>query len=487
MQLPIQIDRGSGTSLQVQLAKQLRELILGGLIKSGAALPGSREMALNLKLSRNTVLLSYDQLTIEGLLEPRAAKGTFVSKRVRGRIESNILNSVRSVEGPKYDCAFDSPANVSIDFAFDRQSADTFPSQTWRRLILKKLAHAGSSAAHYSEPSGLLDLRQAIADHLGPARGINVHRDQVIVVGGIQEALNVICRSFPMATTPVVVEDPVSPGLRRVFESYSARVVPVSTDRQGLRTDLLPHHQSGGFIYLTPSHQFPTGGTLPVSRRAKLLQWAEQNNSLIIENDQDSDFCYDNPPLISLAGMTHSENVIHIGDFSKSIGGGVHIGYMIVPPHAIVSAMAAKAIFNNGISWLDQAVLADFIKSGAYAKHLRRVQRIYRSRRDILIEALKYHFNSVDITGQQSGTHILWQLPFGWPTGRELDKRVRSHGVRIYSLHREFDGSSDNMCARSDTAVIMGYSSLTESSIKRGIQKISDAIADLANVRRASH
>jgi GntR family transcriptional regulator / MocR family aminotransferase len=165
----------------------------------------------------------------------------------------------------------------------------------------------------------------------------------------------------------------------------------------------------------------------------------------------------------------------------------VHIGYMIVPPRAIASAMAAKAIFNNGISWLDQAVLADFIKSGAYAKHLRRVQRIYRSRRDILIEALEYHFNSVDITGQQSGTHILWQLPFGWPTGRELDKRVRSRGVRVYSLHSEFEGKTDNMSARGDTALIMGYSSLTESSIKKGIQKISDVIADLANVRRASH
>ena len=494
MQLPIQIDRGSGTSLQVQLAKQLRELILGGLIKSGAALPGSREMALNLKLSRNTVLLSYDQLTIEGLLEPRAAKGTFVSERIRGRIESNTANSATSVEGTRYTDvegprvgAFDLlPANASIDFAFDRQSADTFPSQAWRRLFLKKLAHAGSSAAHYSEPSGLLDLRQAIADHLGPARGINVHRDQVIVVGGVQEALNVICRSFPVAAMPVVVENPVSPGPRRVFESYSSRIVPVSTDRHGLRTDLLPE-QSGGFVYITPSHQFPTGGTLPISRRAKLLQWAELNNSLIIENDQGSDFCYENPPLTSLAGMTHSENVIHIGDFSKSIGGGVRIGYMIVPPRAITSVMAAKAIFNNGCSWLDQAVLADFIKSGAYAKHLRRIHRIYKSRRDILIEALEYHFKPIDITGQQSGMHILWQLPFGWPAGREIEERARSRGVKVYSLHREFDDRTGNVNTCDDTALIMGYSSLTESSIKKGVQKISDVVADLANARCSSH
>jgi GntR family transcriptional regulator/MocR family aminotransferase len=329
----------------------------------------------------------------------------------------------------------------------------------------------------------LLDLRQAIADHLGPARGIDVHRDQVVIVGGVQEALNVICRSFPVAAMPVVVENPISPGSRRVFESYSARIVPVSTDRHGLRTDLLPE-QSGGLVYITPSHQFPTGGTLPVSRRVQLLQWAELNGSLIIENDQDSDFCYETPPLTSLAGMTRSENVIHIGDFSKSIGGGVRIGYMIVPPRAIQPAMAAKAIFNNGCSWLDQAVLADFIKSGAYAKHLRRIQRIYKSRRDILIESLEYHFKPVEISGQQSGMHILWQLPFGWPTGREIEDRARSRGVRVYSLHREFSYRADTMNARGDTALIMGYSSLTESLIKKGIQKISDVVADLSSSRR---
>ncbi len=420
-----------------------------------------------------------------------------MSGRNRRWIESNTANSAKCIAGAKYaqhhdvedprNCGSNPPlASASIDFAFDRQSADTFPSQAWRRLILKKLAHAGSSATHNFEPSGLLDLRQAIADHLGPARGINVHRDQVIIVGGVQEALNVICRSFPIATMPVVVENPIAPGLRRVFESYSARIVPVSTDQHGLRTDLLPA-QSGGFVYLTPSHQFPTGGTLPNSRRAQLLQWAELNNNLIIENDQNSDFCYENPPLTSLAGMTHSENVIHIGDFSKSIGGGVHIGYMIVPPNAISSVVAAKALFNDGCGWLDQAVLADFIKSGAYAKHLRRIHRIYKSRRDILIEALRYHFKSVDITGQQSGMHILWQLPLGWPAGREIEERARSRGVRVYSLCKEFDDRAANMTSYGDTTLIMGYSSLPESSIKKGIHRLADVVSDWGNTRLASH
>jgi len=480
MQLPIQIDRASPTPLQVQLATQLRQLILGGQIRSGAALPGSREMALNLRLSRNTVLLSYDRLTIEGFLETRAAKGTFVSPRLaKGQALPETaqepladvaqIAALRPVETTR--------ARPVIDFSFGSPGADAFPAQAWRRLILQKLAQAGMLVARHSDPSGLADLRQAIADHLGPARGLAVHADQVIIVSGVQEALNVVCRLSAVGGQSVVVENP---GYRRachVFDSYGAQLRPVVVDGDGLDPSRLPEHPIR-LAYVTPSHQFPTGGTLPVARRLQLLAWAKRTGAWIIEDDHDGDFCYDSPPVVSLAGMARSENVIHLGSFSKAIGGGLRVGYMIVPPHLITAAIAAKSIFSGGSSWLDQAVLADFIAGGGYAKHLRRLQRMYRSRLEVLLDALHSQFGAVDISGQQGGMHILWRLPRGWPAAPRIECEARRRGIGVYGLASGFAEEYGDK-ASTDRSLLLGYASISETFIRKGIMKIAQVVADL--------
>lgn len=478
MQLPIQIDRASPTPLQVQLATQLRQLILGGQIRSGAALPGSREMAVNLRLSRNTVLLSYDRLTIEGFLETRAAKGTFVSPRLaKGQGLPEAAPELRA------DVAYTAAlrpverARPVIDFSFGNPGADTFPAQAWRRLILQKLAQTGMLVARHGDPSGLADLRQAIADHLGPARGLAVHADQVIIVSGVQEALNVICRLFAVGGQSVVVENPSYRRACQVFDSYGAQLRPVAVDGDGLDPSRLPEHPIR-LAYVTPSHQFPTGGTLPVARRLQVLAWAKRTGAWIIEDDHDGDFRYDSPPVVSLAGMARSENVIHLGSFSKAIGGGLRVGYMIVPPHLIKTAIAAKSIFNSGSSWLDQAVLADFIAGGGYAKHLRRLQRMYRSRLQVLLDALHSQFGAVDVSGQQGGMHILWRLPRGWPAASHIECEACRRGIGVYGLS---SGVAEEHGEKTltDCSLLLGYASISETFIKKGILKIAQVVADL--------
>ncbi|TWT08787.1 PLP-dependent aminotransferase family protein [Reyranella sp. CPCC 100927] len=479
MQLPIQIDRNSPTPLQAQLTTQLRQLILGGQIRSGTVLPGSREMAVNLRLSRNTVLLSYDRLTIEGFLETRAAKGTFVSRRLAREqavprtspcppIDTTRAWASRSVEVTQ--------ARPSFDFSFGNPGADAFPALAWRRLVLQKLAQTGTLLARPGDPSGLPELRHAIADHLGPARGLAIHADQVIIVSGVQEALNVICRLFAVGGTSVVIENP---GYRRaceVFDSYGARLQPVPVDRDGLDPVLLPE-QPVSLAYVTPSHQFPTGGTLPIARRLQLLAWAERTGAWIIEDDHDSDFRYDSPPVVSLAGMARTDNVIYLGTFSKAIGGGLRVGYMIVPSHLTRAAITAKSIFNGGTSWLDQAVLADFITGGGYAKHLRRLQRMYKGRLEVLLDALRSHFGAVDLHGQQGGMHVLWRLPRGWPAAPHVEHAARSRGIAVYGLR---SGMAVEYGARThtDTSLLLGYASISETLIRKGIARLAEIISD---------
>ncbi|HKU97438.1 MAG TPA: PLP-dependent aminotransferase family protein [Vineibacter sp.] len=487
MQLPIHIDRDSAVPLQVQLATQLRQLILGGRIRSGTALPGSREMAVNLRLSRNTVLLSYDRLTIEGFLETRAARGTFVSARVLRAPTGQPTTTdqrldIARLAAPQPGAAV--RARPTIDFSFANPGTDAFPAQAWRRLILQKLAQAGTLVARHGDPSGLPDLRQAIADHLGPARGLAVHRDQVLIVSGVQEALNVLCRVLDVSGASVVVENP---GYRRactVFESYGAQLRPVPVDRDGLDPRRLPGHVVR-LAYVTPSHQFPTGGTLPVARRLQLLDWAERTGAWIVEDDYDGDFRYDSPPVVSLAGMTRAENVVHLGTFSKTIGGGVRVGYMIVPPSLIKAAIAAKSIFNGGNSWLDQAVLADFITSGAYAKHLRRLQRMYKSRLHLLLDTLHSHVGPVDISGQQGGMHVLWRLPTGWPAASRIEHEARRRGIGVYGFASGFAAEHGER-THADQALLLGYASISEAAIRMGIPRIAQVVADLDMSRGAT-
>jgi len=486
MELPIAVDQANRKPLQGQLFDQIRQLILNGRLKPGTELPASRALADQLNVSRNTVLLAYERLTAEGYLQARRAVGTYVSAELpeeclaaRGSALRMARDDAAHASHPPI--AFRGRAQavvnrhrLAFDFWVGRPDPHSFPVKAWRRLVNRALTTAGSQLTEYRDPAGLLELRRAIAAHLGPARGVTVSPEQVVIVAGSQAGLNLTARLLVREGTRVATENPCYQGAAFLFESFRCELVPIPVDENGMDVDSMP--RSGvQLVYVTPSHQYPMGFTMSLERRLRLLDWAHRTGAYIVEDDYDSDFRYRGSPLTSLVGLDRHGSVIYLGTFSKSMGAGLRLGYLVLPEQLVEPARAAKALLDNGHPWLDQAVTAAMIESGGYANHLRRIRQMYRARRDCLLEAFAERFGEVTFTGQDGGMHVAWHLPPDFPKALELQQLALAEGVGIYSLQSgaayDYGG-----CAYSDRAVMLGFSSLNESQIRAGIARIAAAL-----------
>src|SRR5699024_10546528 len=300
MQLPIRIDKEAEQSLQLQLFEQIRVLIADGRLKPGTPMPASRVLAADLAVSRNTVVQAYERLVSEGYIEVQKTSGTFVSDNV---ILDNPLPA-ESAAGGEQVAAQACPRlvfqgrshvvvspyaqSVAYDFWVGRPDARLFPGKAIQRVFNASLRRMRFGISSYSEPEGLPELREAVVDYVGAARGIKAESDQVLIVNGIQEGLNILARLFLRRDVAVAVETPCYRGAANVFVSYGAKLTPVPVDADGIEVDHLP--AEAAFIYLTPSHQYPTGATLALERRRRLLDWAQQAQAYVIEDDYDSDF-----------------------------------------------------------------------------------------------------------------------------------------------------------------------------------------------------
>lgn len=486
MGIPISLDPRSRQSLQAQLYERVRVLILGGRLKPGTPLPASRSLADQLGVSRNTVLLAYERLVAEGYLQTREAIGTYVSfelpedcltaKRLASMAETNAQDfyTRRPIAFEGRAQAVVNQQRLAYDFWLGRPDPHSFPIKAWRRLINRTLVTAGTRLTEYRDPAGLIDLRQAIADHLGPARGINVEPDQIIIIAGCQEGLNLTARLLLREGMSVAIENPAYQGAAYLYESYRAHLTPVCVDDNGLCVEELPD-EGAALLYVTPSHQYPMGFTLPLERRLRLLDWAWRTGTYIIEDDYDSDFRYRGSPIAALMGLDNHGCVIYLGTFSKSLGAGLRLGYLVVPKPLAEAARAAKALLDNGHPWLEQAVLAQFIAGGGYNNHLRRIRQSYAARRDCLIDCLKQHFGDVVISGSECGMHIAWHLADELPRAAELHALAAERNVGIYTLQ---SGAASDFggCAYSERSIVLGFSSLDERQIRSGIERIASAV-----------
>jgi GntR family transcriptional regulator/MocR family aminotransferase len=441
-----------------------------------------------LGVSRNTVVLAYERLTAEDYIFTQKTVGTFVNENLP---EHSLVLREGAPQAPmeeerqalRHPVLFEGQAQavvnpnrhrIAIDFWVGRPDPHSFPTKAWRRLMLHNLSTAGSHLTEYPNPAGILRLRRAIAEYLGPARGISTTPEQIIVVNGSQQALNLVSRLLVKEGTPVVTECPCYQGAAYVFQSYGAQLNPIPVDRNGLDVDRLPLSRVS-LAYVTPSHQYPLGVTLSLERRIRLLEWAWEVGAYIVEDDYDSDFRHHGSPLTAVAGQDRHGCVIYMGTFSKSIGAGLRLGYLVVPSELVPAARVVKALLDNGHSWLDQAILADFISSGSYTQHLRSIRHTYLTRRDALVKALREHFGEVRLSGMAGGMHIVWHLPDGFPPAMEVQALALDAGVGVYSLetaaacvlgHAEF----------SDRALVLGYSSVNEAQIREGIARVAAAL-----------
>ncbi len=488
MQLPVKLDPQDSRTLQVQLFDAIRQLILSGRIKPGMLMPSTRSLSQQLGVSRNTVALAYNRLIDEDYLYCRKTVGTFVNASLPEK--SLILNhkgtdrhAPLARQAERHPVQFKGRAQgvvnpnrhkLSIDFWVGRPDPHSFPISTWRRLTLHNLAFSGSNLTEYNDPAGIHGLREAIADYLGPARGIDATPEQVIVVSGSQQALNLVARLMIGQGATVVTECPCYQGAAYVFESYGAQLYPVKVDHSGLDVSRLPD-QRVSLAYVTPSHQYPMGATMTLDRRLRLLDWAWETGAYIVEDDYDSDFRHHGSPLTAVAGLDPHGCVIYMGTFSKSIGAGLRLGYLVIPEELVKPASTVKALMDNGHPWLDQAVLADFITSGAYARHLRRIRHTYLKRRDCLIASLRSHFGKVSLSGLEGGMHIVWHLPRHFPPAVEVQEIAQDVGVGLYALE---GAAACEQCGDGcgSQILVIGYSSVTEEQIREGITRLANAL-----------
>jgi len=491
MELALDLDVSLKKSLQAQIFDQIRALILDGRLQADMALPASRALAETCRISRNTVMTAYERLVAEGYVESRGTAGMFVTSippddllliaSVPDASENAVMAAPR--EDEPLLCFAGSPGGGSnrpaLDMWVGRSAASCFPLKIWKRIVVSNLSNGSQDLTDYCDPAGLPELRKAISDHLGRSRGMHVGPEQIIVTGGGQDALNLVIGLLRDRTRQLCIENPCYVGASMLFEKEKLRIEPVPVDREGIRTDHLPNLPRS-LLYVTPSHQYPTGVTMTLSRRLALIRWAEETDSYVIEDDYDSDFRYDGPPLTALAGLDRGRRVLYVGSFSKSVGAGLRLGFVVVPRILWDEARMLKARMSNGQSWLEQRALAEFISDGHFDRHLRKLRQVYKSRRDCLVAALEKHFGNPIISGQDSGLHFVWKLPPGSPPARDVQVWARTAGVGVYALSSgagyDFDGAAPDDC------LVLGYSSLSEKQIEQAIPKLRQVL-----VRRAIH
>lgn len=483
MSLLIDLQRDGDVTLQEQIYRFIRDRILDGSYRNGFQLPSTRELAQSLKIARNTAMLAYDWLTTEGYIETRRGAGTFVCETLTDmevpaeprqaavrRRNSALLRKVARYETPVLISR--TTKRPRFDFWYGKPDARLFPGSVWRRLTLENLSRAAAvNFSDYGDQAGNFALRQAIAEHLGRVRGLFVRPDQIIVTAGAQEGLNIVGRLFVSADTTFHIEDPGYGAVASVMESYGAEIAPVPVDGDGLCVECLP--ESGQtLVYTTPSHQFPTGAVLSLARRQALIDWAERTDAFIIEDDYDSEIVFDRPPLAALASIDRCERVIYLGSFSKVIGAGIRLGYLVLPASLVSAAIAVKSLGSYGNPWLDQAILADFMREGHFQAHLRRVRTAYRARRDVLLRALAVGLGpEVEVSGQEGGLHVLCRLPPHLGPASALAAKAWEAGVGLYTPEQA--GVRTHAAHFGDRALVMGYAALQEDEIERAISRVA--------------
>jgi GntR family transcriptional regulator / MocR family aminotransferase len=488
MQIPVLLDRSRREPLTSQLVEQLRDAIRHARIRPGTRLPSSRRLSEQLSVSRNTVIRAYDNLIVEGYVESRPASGIFVAEsppgpsvEVTAKGQEPARAALSHMPMPPLPLRVPNVMDrqrgrLSFDFFPGRPSAALFPLKTWRRLLQSNLSHGGSiGLSQYGDPAGSPALRSAIADHLATTRGIAADPGRIIITSGAQEGIGITARLFLNHGTPTAIEDPCYDGAAFAFEATGAEVTSVAVDFEGLIPEELPQRPTA-LLYVTPSHQYPTGHTLSLARRQAIVAWARRYGCYILEDDRDGDLRYEGSPLQAIAA-TAPDCTIHLGTFSRTLGAGLRLGYMMVPEHLAGVVAAAKGLLNSGNPWLEQAALAEMMRAGSFAAHLLRSRARYKDSRDYLMAALRRNFGDISVSGEACGLHLVWYLPPGVPNAATVESLARRARIGVYSFL-----SGGAYVARASTltqrGLILGYAALSRKQIEQGIARLSDAIDD---------
>jgi GntR family transcriptional regulator/MocR family aminotransferase len=467
--------------------RSIRSRIDTGDLRPGERLPSTRALAADLGVSRSTVVAAYEQLASEGYIETAAGARARVSPGVGSRAGPGRPPAGRLPKRAPALSAYGErvrrlalpqrPVTDSrhIEFLYGAIADDDFPKLAWRRLYNRALTRR-QHALYYGTPEGEADLRDELQGYLLRARGLSCTPDRILIVQGAQQAIELCARVLVDPGDGVVVEEPGYPMARRSFESIGARVVATPVDDQGLVTSALPCTRSA-LAYVTPSHQFPLGAVMSVGRRLALLAWARRHASWIVEDDYDSEFRYGLRPVDPLQSLDTRGCVVYVGTFSKALSPQLRLGYLVLPPALVKPFRHAKQLADRHAPMLEQVVLAELIRSGAYERHLRRLRRANERRRAALVEAISTHLgDGARIEGTDSGLHVVvWIRGVPMRAEPEIVARARALGVGVWPvspLYAERAQFRRERCA----GFVLGYAGLATDEIGEGVGRFAQAI-----------
>ncbi|MEN4919193.1 PLP-dependent aminotransferase family protein [Achromobacter spanius] len=473
--------------LHQRIQRALRALILDGALGPGMKLPATRGLAASLGVARDTVENAYVQLHRDGYIVRREGSGSYVSETVGAELLGARRRRARSQHAARAAVAADpglsrrgrgvhdsggvADQQAVRAFATGLPETRTFPTDIWERLQRQVMKdHRGHVLLH-GDPQGTEPLRRAIAAYLNLERGARVSAGQILVLSSTRQALFLCAQLLVDAGGPILMENPGYFGARKAFEAAQAQVVPIDVDAQGIRTDLLRADRSGAnCVYVTPSHQYPTGATLSLARRLELTRWADQKGGWIIEDDYDSEFHYDGLPTACVQGVDGHDRTLYIGTFSKTLYPGLRIGYMALP-QALVDAFArARSIMDGHTPQALQLTLARFMEDGHYNAHVRAMRKLYASRRQTLLDAVASHLAGIAVAVRPpGGLQIPCLLEPGWSEENTI-RRAAAAGLALPGLSRLYAGQDGVQ------GWLLGYAALAGHEIEAAVLQLRNAL-----------
>lgn len=473
--------------LHQRIQRALRALILDGALDSGVKLPATRALAKSLGVSRDTAENAYVQLHRDGFIVRRGGSGSYVAENIgtelRGAARRRIKlhGQQRTVNEPGsglsrrgrmiFESGGVSDQQAIRAFSTGLPETRNFPIDVWERLQRQALKDYRSSVLLHGDPQGAEPLRKAIATYLNLERGAKVSPSQILVLSSTRQALFLCAQLLVDAGKPIFMENPGYFGAKKAFESAETKIVPIDVDSQGIRTDLLRADRSGAnCVYVTPSHQYPTGATLSLERRLDLTHWAAEQGGWIIEDDYDSEFHYEGLPTACVQGVDKYQRTIYLGTFGKTLYPGLRIGYMALPDELVSAFAYARSIMDGHTPQILQLTLARFMDDGYYNSHVRAMRKLYAERRTVILDAIAKHLQGI-VTALRpaGGLQIPCLLAPQW-SEQDTIRRAAAAGILLPGLSRLYAGEDKQQ------GWLLGYAALTAYEIETAIVRLSNSL-----------
>lgn len=458
--LLFQLERDSDKPLYDQLYNGIKEAIISKKITVGEKLPSKRKLADFLNISQTTIEIAYAQLLAEGYIMSKSRIGYFVEEIDElPYIQQDTMASIN--EYPK-------KMSYKIDFNPGSIDIDAFPFQTWRKYAKELFDDTSKELLLTGEPQGELSLRTEIANYLYQSRGVVCHPEQIVIGSGTEQLLPMILRLFNEDTS-FALENPGYPAVHRMFSQHKRKVYPIAVDEEGIIIHDL-EKTNANVVYITPSHQFPTGAVLSATRRAQALNWAAQSTSrYIIEDDYDSEFRYAGKPIPALHALDRNDKVIYMSTFTKSLMPSLRVAYFVLPPKLLATYNDVFNYYSSTVPRFDQHIVANFMGDGHFAKHLNRMRKIYRKKHDKLTSILEKYSSSINITGEQAGMHILLEVQHTF-SEKQLQQLASQAEIGIYPLSAYRLDHYES----SQAQFLLGFGGIPVQAIESSIEQLMD-------------